>query len=149
MGFEWLPVKNYKRHYICLDCQKGYKRPSKEDMREEEREAVPYNLMELYYNSDRKKDIVQYIQAVHQEHKVPCPQCQKTMLQVSYVFKVPRQMDNKAWRDLRTYFGEKVEPNYERYIKWHQLHLDKKEKAYQHLLPLIQQNLRLLQHFNK
>lgn len=149
MGFEWLPVKNYKRHYICLDCQKGYKRPSKKDMKEEERGAIPYNLMELYYNSDKKQDIVQYIREVYQEHKVTCPQCQKPMLQVSYVFKVPKQRDNKAWKDLKTYFGDKARPNYGRYIKWHQLHLDKKVKEYQPLLPLIQQNLRLLEQLTR
>lgn len=149
MGFEWLPAKNYKRHYICLDCQKGYKRPSKEDMKEEEKGTVPHNLMELYYASDRKEDILQYIHATYQNHKVPCPQCQQPMLEVSYVFKVPKQRDNKTWKELKTYFGNKAKPNYERYIKWHQWQLDRKEKAYQSLLPLIQQNLRLLEQSKK
>lgn len=73
MGFEWLTNKPYKRHYICLNCRKGFKRPSKEDI----------------------------ISAESKESYQPtCPQCQQHMIQVDYTFKVPKQRDKKAWKEL-------------------------------------------------
>lgn len=73
MGFEWLASKPYKRHYICLNCRKGFKRSSEKDL----------------VSSESKEN-----------YEPTCPQCQKKMTQVPYTFEVPKQKDKKAWKKL-------------------------------------------------
>lgn len=73
MGFEWIESKPYKRHYICLKCQKGFKRSSEKDL----------------VSSESKKN-----------YQPTCPQCQLKMIQVPYTFEVPKKKDKKAWKKL-------------------------------------------------
>ena len=122
MGFEWLPSKNYKRHYICLKCQKGFKRPSKKDMKNPTSEDFS-DLMKDYYLYSRQQDIVKYIKAKYQEITVVCPNCQNKMLQVHYDFEVPRQRDDKSWKILPKRLSSKTILKYDTYIIWHHLAL--------------------------
>lgn len=73
MGFEWLSPKPYKRHYICINCRKGFKRPAEKDI----------------ISSESQK-----------KYQPTCPQCQQEMTQVSYTFEVPKNKDKKAWKNL-------------------------------------------------
>ena len=107
MGFEWLTPKNYKRHYICLECQKGFKRSSKEDMKNPVSEDFS-NLMNEYYHSATHQDIVKYINAKYKTLEVVCPNCQNKMLQVHYVFEVPSKRDDKSWKLLRKRFSDRT-----------------------------------------
>ncbi|QHI38577.1 hypothetical protein IMCC3317_39710 [Kordia antarctica] len=120
MGFEWLPTKNYKRHYICLKCQKGFKRASKEDMKNPVNDDFS-NLINEYYETASKTDIVKYINARHQKIKVSCPQCKNAMLQVHYDFEVPSQRDTKSWKHLRETLQTTID--YETYMQWHRIKL--------------------------
>ena len=124
MGFDWIAPKNYKRHYICLKCQKGFKRPSKEDMKHPKSTDFS-NLMNEYYDSDTKQDIIKYIERRFQELKVVCPNCQNQMLQVHYNFEVPPQRDNKSWKGLQTTMSSKMVISYDTYIEWHRLEMEK------------------------
>lgn len=124
MGFDWIAPKNYKRHYICLKCQKGFKRPSKEDMKHPKSTDFS-NLMNEYYDSDRKQDIIKYIEIRFQKLKVICPNCQNNMLQVHYNFETPSQRDNKSWKSLQKTLSSKTVIPYDTYIEWHRLELQK------------------------
>lgn len=124
MGFEWLSSKNYKRHYICIKCQKGFKRPSEQDMKYAQ--ATDFsNLMSEYYASDTPQDIVKYIHTAYQRLKVVCPNCQSQLLQVHYDFEVPPQRDTKSWKNLQKIMYPKTVLNYDTYIQWHRLELQK------------------------
>lgn len=118
MGFEWLPLKNYKRHYICLNCQKGFKRASEEDMKEPQSIDLS-NLMEDYYKGNTRQDIVNYIQAAYQKLEVICPNCQGLMLQVHYDFEVPPRRDRKSWKKIKERLSSKTILQYDAYIYWH------------------------------
>jgi predicted nucleic acid-binding protein len=124
MGFDWLAAKNYKRHYICLNCQKGFKRASEEDMKHSETHDFS-DLMTEYYAATTKQDIVKYIQAAHQKMNVICPNCQALMLQVHYNFEVPRQRDTKSWKVLQKTMSSETIIKYDTYIEWHRLELQK------------------------
>lgn len=124
MGFDWIVLKNYKRHYICLKCQKGFKRPSEKDMKHPKSTNFS-TLMSQYYTSDMQQDIVKYIDAAHQKMKVICPNCENLMLQVHYNFEVPPQRDSKSWKKLQKTMTSEIIINYNTYIGWHHLELDK------------------------
>ena len=124
MGFDWLAPKNYKRHYICLSCQKGFKRASEEDMKHPKSTDFS-SLMDEYYESDTKQDIVKYINGKYQEIKVVCPNCRNSMIQVHYNFEVPPQRDNKSWKNLQKKMSSKMVIPYNIYIEWHRLELEK------------------------
>jgi hypothetical protein len=100
MSFEWLPAKNYKRHYICLKYQKGFKRASKEDMKNPVNDDFS-NLMNDYYETTSQIAIIKYINATHEKIKIRCPQCKNAMKQVHYNFEVPSLRDDKSWKQLR------------------------------------------------
>jgi hypothetical protein len=120
MGFEWLPAKNYKRHYICLKCQKGFKRASKEDMKHPVNDDFS-NLMNDYYAATSQTAIVTYINAAYEKIKVSCPQCKNEMKQVHYDFEVPSLRDTKSWKHLRATLQTTID--YETYIHWHRIQL--------------------------
>lgn len=122
MGFEWVALKNYKRHYVCLDCQKGFKRASKQDMKNPEQSDLS-DLMERYYAGHSSKNIIQYIDSAFKQMKAVCPQCREAMIQVSHDFEVPRQRDTKAWKELRKRLHHRTLPVYDSYIHWHRLQL--------------------------
>lgn len=122
MGFDWIAAKNYKRHYICLKCQKGFKRPSKEDMKYPKSTNFS-DLMTEYYASGTQQDIVKYIHAAHQKIKVICPNCQYLMLQVHYNFEVPSQRDTKSWKVLQKTMSSEIIIKYDSYIAWHHVEL--------------------------
>ncbi len=122
MGFDWLPAKNYKRHYICLNCQKGLKRASKEDMKHPVDDDFS-NLMNDYYATTSQTDIVKYINAAYEKIKVSCPQCKNAMKQVHYDFEVPSQRDTKSWKHLREIVQTTID--YETYIHWHRIQLQR------------------------
>ena len=143
MGFDWLVHKNYKRHYICLKCQKGFKRPSEEDMKHSNATDLS-NLMNEYYASGTEQDIVKYIYAAHQKMNVVCPNCQGLMLQVHYNFEVPPQRDNKSWKTLQKTMSSEIEINYDNHIQWHHLALQK-EVANSIKFKLLKQNLATLE----
>ena len=124
MGFEWLTSKNYKRHYICLKCQKGFKRPSEKDMKYTQAMDLS-NLMNEYYASTTQQDIVKYIHTAHQKLKVVCPNCKNQLLQVHYDFEVPAQRATKSWKNLQKTMHPKTVLNYKTYIQWHHLELEK------------------------
>lgn len=124
MGFEWIASKNYKRHFICLKCQKGFKRPSEEDMKHSE-SANFSSLMNDYYTSGVHQDIVKYIKAAHEKVTVICPNCQNKMLQVQYDFEVPPQRDTKSWKSIRKSMQSKTVIDYDTYVHWHLLELGK------------------------
>jgi len=139
MGFDWIAPKNYKRHYICLKCQKGFKRPSVQDMKYAKFTDFS-NLMNEYYDSDTKQDIIKYINGRFEELKVVCPNCQNNMLQVHYNFEVPSQRDSKSWKKLQQTLSSKMVISYDTYIEWHRLALEKvavNSEKYK----LLQQNL--------
>ena len=142
MGFEWLPKKNYKRHYICLQCQKGFKRPSKKDMKNAELPDFS-NLMNDFYASE-EQNIIKYIKAAHNKLKVTCPNCKDDMLQVHYDFEVPKQRDSKSWKTLQETLADKLIINYSVYSQWHILAL-KKEDNKSHKYRVLQQNLKILE----
>ncbi len=127
MGFEWLQKKNYKRHYICLRCQKGFKRPSIKEMKHAENQDFS-NLMNEYYQESIEQDIVKYINDRYQALRVICPHCQNQMLQVAYDFEVPSMRDNKSWEQLRKVMHPKTIIDYNTYIIWHQLELQKAKR---------------------
>jgi len=120
MGFEWLPAKNYKRHYICLKCQKGFKRASKKDMKNPLNHDLS-NLMEDYYDANSHIYILKYIKLAHQYIKVSCPECSNEMKQVHYDFEVPSQRDMKSWKELQATLQTTI--NYKTYIQWHLIKL--------------------------
>lgn len=124
MGFEWVPLKNYKRHFICLKCQKGFKRSSEKDMKHPVSTDLS-NLMNEYYTSASKQDIVKYIEAAYQKLKIVCPNCRNQMVQVHYDFEVPSQRDNRSWKSLRETMSSKTAINYPSYIQWHHSALGK------------------------
>ncbi|NOQ73899.1 MAG: hypothetical protein GQ574_17965 [Crocinitomix sp.] len=124
MGFEWVTLKNYKRHYVCLTCQKGFKRPSEEDMKHPKSKDLS-DLMNEYYTSGTQQDIVKYIKASYQKLKVVCPNCKNLMLQVHYDFEVPPQRDKKSWKSLQKTMYPKTDLKYDTYIQWHHLELKK------------------------
>ncbi|MEL7146815.1 MAG: hypothetical protein AAFO69_10635 [Bacteroidota bacterium] len=73
MGFEWIPPDQYyKKHFICLKCQKGFKRASDLEI----------------------KDLLKAKEAT-------CPQCGTPMTQVDYNFEVPSTNKDKQWKKLR------------------------------------------------
>ncbi len=118
MGFDWIAPKNYKRHYICLNCQKGFKRPSKEDMKHPK--SLDFvNLMDKYYELDIQQNILEYINEAHQKINVICPNCQGLMQQVHYNFEVPSHRNSKAWKILQKTMAFDNTINYNIYIKWH------------------------------
>lgn len=139
MGFDWIAAKNYKRHYICLKCQKGFKRSSKEDMKHPKSTDFS-NLMNEYYESDTQQDILKYIEGRFEALKVVCPNCKNSMLQVHYNFEVPPQRDNKSWKNLQKTMSSKVVIPYDTYIEWHRLAL-KKVATNTDKYKLLQQNL--------
>lgn len=147
MGFDWLSPKNYKRHYICLSCKKGFKRPSKQDMKHLHSGDFS-NLMNDYYDSQNQQDIVDYINATYQKLKVVCPNCTNEMIQVHYNFEVPAQRDKKAWEMIQKEMSSKTDINYTIYLKWHQLELKKQSKN-SDKLKLLQENLSKLERQNK
>jgi len=124
MGFEWLPAKNYKRHYICLKCKKGFKRPSEADMKHSVSTDFS-DLMNEYYANDIQQDIIKYIDAAYRTLKVVCPNCQNSMLQVDYNFKVPPQRDKKSWKILQERFFSSPVIHYKVYVEWHRIALQK------------------------
>jgi hypothetical protein len=139
MGFEWVPLKNYKRHYICLNCQKGFKRASKEDMKEPKSMDFS-NLMEDYYTSGIEQDLVEYIKTAHKQLEVICPNCQGSMLQVHYDFEVPPRRDDNSWKKLRKTMSSQMILQYDRYIQWHRLKIQK-EVVTPVELSVLKQNL--------
>lgn len=139
MGFDWVPQKKYKRHYICLKCRKGFKRPSEKEMKDSSSKDFS-NLMEEFYMSYNQQDIVKYIKNKYQEIKVTCPNCQNGMLQVHYNFEVPAQRDSKSWQKIQKTLSPKTVINYKTYIQWHLLALQKTvAKSPEH--KLLKQNL--------
>lgn len=143
MGFEWLAPKNYKRHYICLSCQKGFKRASEKDMKVPK--SVDFStLMKDYYTSNSQEDLVKYIKTAHKELEVVCPNCQNLMLQVHYDFEVPARRDDKAWRELRNRMSSKTILRYDIYIQWHRLEIEK-NVANSLELGILKQNLAKLE----
>ncbi len=126
MGFEWVQKKNYKRHYVCLKCRKGFKRASEKEI-ENPVSGDLSNLMEVYYASNVRQDIVKYIQSAHEKLKVVCPNCQNSMQQVHYDFEVPPQRDKNSWRKLEEELSTKGIVQYDTYVHWHRLALQKIE----------------------
>lgn len=124
MGFDWLAAKNYKKHYICLNCQKGFRRASEEDMKHSKTRDFS-DLMTEYYAATTKQDIIKYTQAAHQKMNIVCPNCQALMLQVDYNFEVPRQRDTKSWKVLQKTMSSEIIIKYDTYIEWHRLELQK------------------------
>lgn len=145
MGFDWLPAKNYKRHYICLECKKGFKRPSKKDMKNPVDSDLS-NLMEDYYSSENTQDIVQYITEAYQKLNVVCPNCSNPMLQVHYNFEVSPQRDYKAWKKLRENLSSKTTISYKYYVHWHKLQLQEVNKNSEKY-NLLKQNLEKLKKY--
>jgi len=118
MGFEWLPGKNYKRHFICLECQKGFKRASEKDLKNKKSIDL-FGLMDKYYSSDSTIDIIKFIEKEHGKLKVTCPNCRNEMIQVHYDFEIPSHRDNKSWKTLKKRYLNTGEINYNIYIQWH------------------------------
>lgn len=147
MGFDWVAPKNYKRHYICLDCQKGFKRPSKKDMKHEE-SADLSDLMERYYALETRQDIIEYIDLAYQNIKAVCPNCGNHMLQVHYNFEVPPHRDDRAWKKLRSTMSDKTKVSYNVPIQWHYLAL-KKEVEHAVETTELKENLAKLEQANR
>jgi len=147
MGFEWIPKKQYKRHYICLGCQKGFKRPPKEDMKHDESVDLS-NLMHAYYEAGTAQDIVKHIREKHDRLQVVCPHCQHHMIHVHYDFEVPPQRDHKSWKKLRMNLQAKTELDYTSYIHWHKLAL-KEEGSKTAQFRILQRNLEKLEQAQK
>ena len=139
MGFDWLSPKNYKRHYICLECQKGFKRPSEKDMKHSEQFDLS-NLMNEYYVSEGEQDILKYISASHKKLNVVCPNCQGQMLQVHYNFEVPPQRDKNSWKSLQKEMSSKTSIKYDVYINWHLQELTNADK-HSPIFKRLKQNL--------
>lgn len=146
MGFEWVPQKNYKRHFICLNCQKGFKQASEKD-RKHSKSIDISDLMNEYYASETETNILNYIYTAHQKTKVVCPNCQCMMVQVHYDFEIPAQTDNKSWKTLQKEMSTKTTIKYETYIHWHQLELKKEDKNTLKF-KLLKQNLDTLEKIN-
>ena len=143
MGFDWLAPKNYKRHFICLGCQKGFKRPSEKDMKHAPSSDLS-NLMDDYYASDSGQDIVKFIETAYQKLEVVCPHCGNQMLQVHYNFEVPPQRDQASWKKLRHSMQPKTEIKYDGYIQWHRLAIQR-EEARSARIKVLTQNLAQLE----
>ena len=123
MGFDKIPVKNYKRHFICFQCQKGFKRPSENDLVHSGATDLS-EIMNAYYDSDSKVDIVKYIEDAYQKIKAVCPNCKAAMVQVDYNFEVPPLRDNKAWKLLQQQMSSTIDISYDVYLHWHKLALE-------------------------
>ncbi len=124
MGFDWIPSKNYKRHYICLNCKKGFKKPAITDVKHAK--YTDYSsLMDTYYRASLDRDIIRYIQDAIIKAKVVCPNCGGNMLQVDYNFKVPAQRDIKYWNKLEKSLTAKGKITLNTFIQWHILELQK------------------------
>lgn len=124
MGFEWIPRKNYKRHYICLACQKGFKRPSEKDLKFSESIDLS-DLMPDYYASHSEEDLVQYITDAHHKLKPTCPNCEALLLEVDYTFEVPPLRDAAAWKMLRKRLSTKSILDVTVYTQWHRIEMEK------------------------
>ncbi|MGJ8743243.1 hypothetical protein [Polaribacter sp.] len=146
MGFEWLSKKNYKRHYICLKCQKGFKRASDEDMKFSKNTDLS-NLMQDYYISEEKKDIVKYVNAAFKKLNITCPNCKNKMLQVHYDFEIPSQHDHSSWKGIKKTMSHKLKINYDVFIQWHLLELNK-VAANSSKFKILKQNLQKLESVN-
>lgn len=119
MGFEWLTHKKYKRHYICLHCQKGFKRPPLSDMKEEEFFELSVS-MEDFYASNSSTDLLEYITHASVKTKPVCPQCKGGLRPVPYIFEVPSKNKKKNWKDLEARFNHKDSSElYEAFYYWH------------------------------
>ncbi|MEM7102912.1 MAG: hypothetical protein AAF502_07285 [Bacteroidota bacterium] len=146
MGFEWLPAKKYKRHYICLNCQKGFKRPPEKDMKNPEANNLS-NLMSDYYSSGKHQDLIEYINDANQKTKATCPHCKNAMIQVHYDFEVPPQRDSRAWKKLQASMAGKANIKYDTFINWHRLEL-KQPAVSKAKSNLLKQNLAKLERIN-
>ena len=142
MGFDWIAPKNYKRHFICLPCQKGFKRSSEKDMINDTSIDIP-TLLEKYYQTEEKMDILRFIMNALDKAKVACPNCRGEMVLVHYNFEVPPFRDKKAWQTLRDQYSTKTHAPLTPYIHWHRqalqeanLSTDKHNKIKQNLLAL-------------
>lgn len=147
MGFDWLPAKNYKRHFICLNCQKGFKKTSEKDLKNSEFFDV-YSLMNQYYSSEKEQDIVQFIEVAYQKLKVVCPNCKNKMLQVHYNFEVPSKNDSKSWKTLKKEMQHKMTINFDVYLQWHQSEL-KKQTTSSDKIKALKENLAKLENQSK
>lgn len=122
MGFDWINPKNYKTHYICLDCQKGFKRSNSKELKHQPNTDFS-SLMEDFYEQASEQDIIAYIQKAYDTLKVKCPNCSNQMVEMHYNFEVPPQRDNKAWKEIRLRYANKLLIPFENYIHWHELRI--------------------------
>ena len=116
MGFEWLPKKNYKQHYICLECKKGFKKPSFKDIKNVKSSDFS-NLMKDYYALKNRNDILIWVKEAYNNLKVICPNCKNNMIKVHYDFEVPSMKDNKSWKRLQKTLASKLIKKYQDKIK--------------------------------
>lgn len=147
MGFDWIPRKQYKRHYICLSCKKGFKRPSAQEMKQSE--ATDFsNLMNDFYSLGQKEDIINYIDNLYKKTRAICPNCKSVMIQVHYNFEVPAQRDNKSWKLLHQTMLTKTTIQYDSYLQWHRQEL-KKVDSNTEMFNQLMQNLAKLEKVSK
>ena len=93
----------YKRHFICVECRKGFKQPNEKDMADANGELSIF-LDAFYFSKPRKrvpKDIVAQLRKKYFQNEIKCPECAAPMTEVSKGFLIPPKRKAKEWEALR------------------------------------------------
>jgi len=123
MGNYWLrKTKRYKRHFLCFQCRKNFKKPNEKDLAEANGE-LSILLNAFYYSKPKKKvskELVQYLKEKYFNTKEKCPECALEMVEVPMSYETPTKKNINEWRNLKIFY------NAEGFVKQH-LPVKKKE----------------------
>ncbi|WP_196894772.1 hypothetical protein [Aureivirga marina] len=102
MSYYLQKIKRYKRHFICVDCRKGFKKSNEKDFAEKNGELSL--LLNAFYFSKPKKKLSKKekdaLKLKYFERVEDCPQCNQKMKEVSMSFKAPAKNKLKEWKEL-------------------------------------------------
>lgn len=101
--------KDYKRHYVCFDCRKQFKRPTLADVMEHRGRRDVLNELWRTYSSPAEHAAVErrfktsLVQLRSEYHALisKCPQCGHQMADLGLDFRPPPKANVRAWKSIR------------------------------------------------
>lgn len=103
--------KKYKRHFVCFECRKQFKRPPLEDVLADQGTLDTYLRLLKASSNARRARIEQAVgttrEAMERDYRelvFKCPQCSSAMADLGLDFKPPRSSAAHAWERLKAVY---------------------------------------------
>lgn len=97
-------VTEYKNHFVCFECRKGFKKIALLDYLQKKGLDLAYKELrvatsgKLKAQYEKKHDITyKQLLDLYYENVSGCPECGTTMWPMGYDFRVPKRSDKNQW----------------------------------------------------